>query len=249
MHFYTQQGEPRHYVPMTKDPSQLRPSRTTDAKKHSWVPSVTTILDIFDKPALANWKVDQHLQQAYELDPSEYTTPSEYMAEIKRLTREEMDKAPQAGTDMHEVIEAYFKGNIVPVEHTDLMLSIRELIEKETGWKATDFESEVYFAHPMGFAGQTDLRIRNDWVIDFKTKQTADKFKPGKMVYVDHERQLAAYRGGLEAPTANCANLFICLETGELDFHIHKEEKLQCGWGTFKDALSIWKRERFDSAF
>lgn len=54
MHFYTQTEngvEPKHYVPMAKEPSRTRPSRTTDAKKAAkegevWYPSVTGILDI-----------------------------------------------------------------------------------------------------------------------------------------------------------------------------------------------------------
>ena len=69
------------------------------------------------------------------------------------------------------------------------------------------------------------------------------------MAYPDHARQLAAYRVGLKMPDAHCANAFVCLETGEIDFHVHPEADLQRGWETFLDCLSIWKRENFNSEF
>jgi hypothetical protein len=223
----------------------LRPTRVADAKKNNWVPSVTTVMDVLNKPALINWKVEQHLAQAYKIHPLDYEY-KDWLSTVKRVTAEEMDKAPSAGSDFHTIIEQYFKGQDYPSEHQELLEAIRDLIEKETGVKESMFKSEVYFADPIGYAGQADL-LADEWVIDFKTKQTADKFKPGKMAYPDHARQLGAYRMGLGRPKA--ANLFICLETGELDFHVHSEADLQKGYNVFLHALQIWKIEKFDSSF
>ena len=94
--------------------------------------------------------------------------------------------------------------------------------------------------HPMGFGGQVDLH-NVQWVIDFKSKTTADKFKPGKMAYDEHRIQLSAYRIGLDMPTARCANVFISLEDGQVDFHEHTEAELDKGWRLFQHALSIWQ--------
>jgi len=98
------------------------------------------------------------------------------------------------------------------------------------------------------YGGQVDLIAPNaflidqpNWIIDYKTKQTADKFKPGKMVYDEHGMQLAAYRKGLKLPRARCANVFICLEDGQIDFHEHKEEELQKGWEMFQCCLKLWQ--------
>ena len=117
MHFYTKTAdgtiEPRHFVPMAKDPSRTRASRVTDAKKAAkngevWLPSVTTILNILDKPALINWKVDQHLDQAYRMAKEGQSLEGySWKQEVKARTSEEMDKAPKAGTAIHEVLEDY----------------------------------------------------------------------------------------------------------------------------------------------
>lgn len=255
MHFYTADGEPRHFVEMTSRPGELRPTRTADAKKNNWVPSVTTILNVLNKPALINWKVDQHLRQAWELR-NENLTIDEFFLEVKRLTELEMDKAPSAGTDLHDKLERFLL-NALPQDDDDYWLCLRVLDKIKEHTCRDDWQPERRFAHPFGFAGMVDLSTEPSskggenvgWVIDYKTKQFASKFKPGKMAYPDHHRQLAAYREGLGMPLARCANVFICLENGEIDFHEHSEADLQKGWATFHDALSIWRRENFDSRF
>ena len=252
MHFYTREGEPRYFVEMKTRPGELRPTRTSDAKKEGWVPSVTTILNMLDKPALINWRIDQHLIQAYKSLPGKYKIPEyvkdeeTYIRFIKDMTENEMDKAPKAGTDLHKLMEKYWPGEELAKEEISICKPIADAIIEKTG--QAQFGVEERFSHPSGFAGMVDL-FTDDWVIDYKTKQTADKFKPGKMAYPDHARQLAAYREGLGLPKANCANVFVCLENGEIDFHVHKEEDLQKGFATFMDCLSIWKRENYDSSW
>jgi hypothetical protein len=112
-HYYIQADkgvEPRHYVPMASRPDEMRPTRITDVRKW-WkadefvVPSVTTIQNVLAKDALVNWKIDQHLHEAWkdQADDSGSTWVSfpDYKTEIKRKTEIEMDKAPSAGTDFH----------------------------------------------------------------------------------------------------------------------------------------------------
>jgi len=98
MHFYTQTGEPRHFVEMKTRPGEVRPTRTTDAKKEGWVPSVTTILDVLGKPALIDWKIDQHLKQAYAFSKcstdkisvhGHLDTEEKYLRFIKDMTENE----------------------------------------------------------------------------------------------------------------------------------------------------------------
>lgn len=253
MHFYDRNGEPRHFVPM-KTKEGLRPTRINDAKKELWVPSVTTILNVLDKAALTGWKVNQHLLQAYKVKPDIFPSVDAYLAEVKRLTELEMDKAPSAGTDFHSLMEDFVNGDMSN-EHElwEMCHSVYWEIERATGFKNDDgtnhYATEIRFASTHGYGGCVDLSISNQWIIDYKTKQTADKFKPGKMAYPDHARQLAAYRYGLGVPKARCANVFVCLETGEADFHEHAEADLVRGWETFQDCLRIWKRENYDPAF
>lgn len=245
MHFYDINGEPRHFVEMKTKPGQLRPTRIADAKKAGWVPSVTTILNLLDKRALTDWKISEHLKVAYRVRPDIFPSADDYLSEVKRLTEIELDKAPSAGTDVHDSLEKFFLGEM-PENHIDICDSVWALISERCG--DIGWVPESRFVSPHGFGGMVDLS-NHQWIIDYKTKQTAEKFKPGKMAYPDHSRQLAAYRNGLGRPKSRCANIFICIETGELDFHEHSEEELSKGWETFLDCLNIWKRENYNPEF
>ena len=200
------------------------------------VPSVTTILNIYDKSGLNNWRIDQHLNQAYDLD-KENLTIEEYRKEIKRLTAIELDLAPSAGTDFHKLMEDFVSGNMKDDEDYTLCQKVYETILNETGSK--NFKAETNFSSEL-FGGQVDLH-NDDWIIDYKTKQTADKFKPNKMAYDDHSMQLSAYRDGLNS-FARCANVFVCLEKGKplIDFHIHNEKELERGKELFDLATKAW---------
>ena len=253
-HFYEKLTDgsvlPRHLVPMSSRPDELRPTRMTDVNK--WlkegrrvVPSVTTILNVLNKSGLNNWIVDQHLEQAYSIrnrdETNNFWDIERYVSEVKRLTELELDKAPSAGSDFHKMMDDY---SLNAADKTDplfpLFVSVMDaVIKKCDPDENKSFMCEKNFVSDLGYGGQIDL-IYEDWVIDYKTKQTAAKFKPGKMAYDDHRMQLAAYRKAV-APRAHCANVFVCLEDGQIDFHEHTEEELGRGWKLFEHALAIWK--------
>ena len=240
---------------MSSRPGELRPTRITDFRKwrkegRTVEPSVTTIQGILAKPQLTHWIIDQHLEQAWLLLNNEGRakrsfTVDEFYPEVKRLTELQLDKAPSAGSDLHKCMEDYDNrrlGNDHP------LFALCQKVHNEIASRLDDLDAayitEQNFVHELGFGGQVDLQIYtgNDvhWIFDYKTKQTKDKFKPGKMAYMDHYVQLAAYRKGLGLGKARCANIFICLEDGQIDFHEHKAEDLKKGWNIFKRCLEIW---------
>ena len=245
-HYYQQCDDgkviPMHYVEMTSRPGELRPTRISDVRKwwkegRQVVPSVTTILNVLDKPALVNWKVDQHLAQAWAMQTDHWDEETKWIAEVKRLTEIQLDIAPSAGTDVHKLLELFYSGQPIPIADTAMCDGVDKVIIDRTC--ADKWQPERNFVSD-GFGGQVDLS-GNGWLIDFKSKQSADKFKPGKMAYDDHRMQLAAYRMGLNMPTARCSNVFICLENGEVDFHEHTEAELDKGWKLFQHCLAIWQ--------
>lgn len=286
-HFYAQENGQvyaRHFVPIKSRPGEMRPTRITDVRKwwregENVVPSVTTILNVLDKAALVNWKVEQYLCTAasliLECGPDDLNcnsvlgNPETFVREVKYRTEMEMDKAPSAGTDVHKSLEDFMLGGEPAPEHYEICRNVEAVLKERCG--DVSWNCEERFVDARGFGGCADLMAddyreadhpdygphdrqmgglcsecakltrKNCWVIDYKTKQTADKFKPGKMVYPDHSRQLAAYREGLDIPDARCANVFICIETGEVDFHEHTEEQLSEGWEVFRRALEIWQ--------
>lgn len=252
-HFYekTDSGvEPRHFVSMASRPGELRPTRLTDARKAGWYPSVTTVMGMLDKPALNDWRVTEHLKVAYdwcnlwgkpkELSQS-YEDVNEWMREIKECTQEALDKAPKDGTDFHDSMEKYSKGLPVPEEHGRACYKAFARVLEETGVAAPNWINEESFVHPMGFAGKVDAHTQL-WCLDWKSKNTSDKWKPGKMAYPEMAMQLAAYRVGLGLDNARCANVFICLDGGMVEFYEWNEEELSRQWENFSDLLKIWLR-------
>lgn len=258
MHFYEQTKDgikPCHFVPMSKDPTRTRPSRVTDAKKAAkegrvWYASVTSVLNILDKPALVNWKVDQHLQTVYEylLHEGVQSDYDSFARVMKAKTQERLDLAPQAGTDIHKVLEDFAIYNIMPDDPTERVIcaNVADAILNKTGGTLAEFHCEKYFINKAhGYAGCADL-YSSGWVIDYKSKKEASKFHPGKMAYPEHSRQLAAYGNALCDENFKAANIFICLGTGEVDFHEHKPEAIEIGWLDFLDCLSIYKRNTYN---
>lgn len=241
---------PRHYIEMSSRPGELRPTRITDVKKW-WKegkkiePSVTNIQGILAKPQLTNWIIDQHLEQAYSLNPADYQSLDLWLDACHYKADTQMDKAPSAGSDLHKCMDDYDNrrlGNDHP------MFALCQKVHNEIASRLDDLDAayttEQNFVSELGYGGQVDLHIYtgNDvhLINDYKTKLTKDKFKPGKMAYMEHYVQLAAYRKGLGLDKARCANIFVCLEDGQIDFHEHKEEDLIKGWEIFKKCLEIW---------
>ncbi len=248
-HYYEKSGDkiiPQHYVPMATDPNRMRGTTIRDVKKwikegRKVVPSVTTILNVLDKPALVNWKVDQHIQTCYEMEFDKDVEFDSFKQDIKTETEQRLSLAPKAGTNFHNIMESYLKGIEVPPEFFRICVDVEEKIVSHCGDE--NFNTEVTIFNDIdNYAGQVDLSVGNDdeWVIDYKTKQFTDKFKPKRMAYPDHSRQLAAYRQWIN-PKARCANVFVCLEDGQVEFHEHKEADLELGWAVFHHSLQIWR--------
>lgn len=242
-HFYEKTAtgvEPRHFVPVQSRHGDLRPSTIRDAKKGGWYASVTTIQGMLDKPGLNNWRIDEHLKQAYKLSGN-YDSFEDWCAEVKRNTQEELDRAPQQGTDIHDSLEKWFATDYnVPTEHHIPCKNVRELIAQTFG-ADTIWHTEKPFVCDMGFAGKCDLS-NNSIVLDYKSKNTKDKWKPGKMHYPEMCMQLAAYRYGLGIPNARCFNLFVCIETGETELHEWDDADLERQFANFADLTRIWLR-------
>tara|TARA_S200002703_G_C3775014_1_gene238660 strand:- start:465 stop:1313 length:849 start_codon:yes stop_codon:yes gene_type:complete len=278
MHIYKQLDDgkiiPKHYTPYAKPRIEngqevLRPSTLSDFKK--WfkkgervAPSVTTILDIFAKHALTEWKINQHLDQAYyaylgainmpdHIPPIPHGEPDLYIKEIKRLTELQMNVAPSRGTDFHNDMERYTLGEIVINSEEDektlsVCQDVANLILEKTGKERRFWKPEINVYSDLGYAGQCDLFIPRDldshsWVIDYKTKQFAKQWKPKKMGYGDsHCAQLAAYGMELEpSGSFKAANIFVCLETGEIEWHEWSSEELIKWFEYFQLALDAWR--------
>lgn len=114
-HWYKRTGEPAYEI--ESKGGGLRPVTLRDARTMGLVPSVTTVLQVIDKPALTSWKVDKGIMAALTLPKLEGEADRKYLARIKADSGQQAKDAAEEGTRIHDAIEAHFKGNAVPEKY------------------------------------------------------------------------------------------------------------------------------------
>ncbi len=221
-HFYTQEGEPCYQVPNVSK-GGMRDTTIRDAKKLNLVKSVTTVLDVPDKPALARWKINQvflTLQRYEELDREwtncifddtskidpEHLEEMEEAYKIMLLPYDErwkavLYKSEQIGRDsaakghaLHDDLEKYYKtGFINPKTREFIQPVIDFMSERFAGVEWISEESFTSRKHQFG--GRVDMYSKQGIILDFKTKATDDIKK--MQAYETHHMQTAAYAVGL----------------------------------------------------
>jgi hypothetical protein len=232
-------GEPRYFVVGAN--GKERPTTLRDARKHGWVPGVSTIQRQAAAPGLQMWKERQVLLAALTLPRIDGEPEDAYLDRIIRDSGEQARKAAERGTQIHAAIQNYYETGFARSDTWPYVKGAKEALEKEFGEAA--WICEHSFAHPLGFGGKTDLHI-NSWrrlIGDAKTKEF-DSVDDKKLAWDDHAIQLAAYREGLRMPDAVCFNLFVSTTVpGLCHIHIWSEEEIQRGWKMFRSLLSYWQ--------
>lgn len=149
--------------------------------------------------------------------------------------------AAERGTAVHTAVESMYSG-VMHAEFAEHQAGVYREIEKEFG--ITEFQPEKAFAHDLGFGGKVDLFTPHyqdrGLVIDIKTKEFSD---PSKVAGFDeHMMQLAAYRVGLDLPSADCANVFVSVTVpGLVVINKWSQEDLARGWVMFQSLLTFWQ--------
>ena len=244
-HFYTQQGEPRHFQPDGKA-TTLR-----HARKQDLVPSVTGVLDITDKPGLTRYLLTQQLDAAWNTAgiEDEYKSVEHYKEwaeEVREKASQHSKQARDKGSAVHKALEDDANG-IEPEDYgflKDIVERVTEALDKEFGDKVRNLTPEATFSHKLGFGGAVDLSSP-ELILDYKYK--ADGLKK-RMVYDTLIGQLAAYRGGLGFHQAECGNVFI--SDTEVEIVMIPEKELVWGWQYFIMLLNLWKHiKKFDCGY
>jgi len=240
-HWYDRQGQPCYTIKGAN--GKIRNTTLRDARKHSYVPSVTEVMKVLAKPGLERWKLEQVKLAALTLPPVKGETLTEFSIRIDQDANQQSEDARNLGTDIHGAIERYFTGQAVN-EHDQIVYSLAEALKKEFGNQ--EWYSENSFAHPLGYGGKVDI-YSHDWVIDYKTKDFDEKDMKKKFSYDEHIMQLSAYRIGLGLPEANIANVFISrTHPGLIKVELHKKDKGE----DFIALLNYWQiAKSFDCAY
>lgn len=239
----------RFYDPSTKSPvfeivgsTTGKPRNPTirDARKHGWYPSVTSIIRVVSSSSLEAWKLNNLLSVAINTPRNEEETDEDYMDRISCDADLIADMAADRGKEIHAELSKAIKAGrydgddeCVKTSYANTCEYIKAL-EVVNGPLISKQVDDVFVCEDHMFAGSCDLWLLfhngKRVIIDFKTKDLKDDFKP----YFSYKLQLGGYDLGLfgcqydtelaiipidrktgksmycKIEERNCADLFLC---------------------------------------
>lgn len=217
------------------------------------VPSVTTILQVLDKPALPRWAAKSVAEFATANKNSWVNLPDDAAIDLlKGSPWRTRDRAAEAGTNAHEYCEALLNGEVsidAQFDPPGLGEAARNLrgILKAVQPQPLVIEGTVW-SHKYGYAGSFDGIHVIDGVI------TLVDLKTSTGVYSDYSIQLAAYKyaevilktDGSEVPVPPIEKCQIWHAPKEGSWSIVEMDVTEAEFGVFLAALEVfkWKSER-----
>jgi hypothetical protein len=144
-HWYRVDGSPCHEVP-NKAKGGNRPTTLTDARKLGLLPSVTTILDLLDKPQLNDWKLEQMTAEFCRrletiMPPGAQRDPSDVAHAVQDIVArnrddlhtelvdrafQQVEDAADAGTLIHKGVELALQGLAYEYDQPVLLPELKE---------------------------------------------------------------------------------------------------------------------------
>jgi hypothetical protein len=168
-HWYWPDGRPAYEVPGAR--RQLVNPDIRHARKLGLLPSVTTVMRVFAKPALERWLRTQYVMAALTLERHPYESDEGYMHRLDEDARAWTEKRANEGTAIHKAIEQAWRGDAYDQQYAEHVSKVM---------------------HALGEIGP-------DFVGDFKTKDTLEGKTERMLFFDEHVMQLAAYRAGIAA--------------------------------------------------
>lgn len=224
-HWYRPDGTSCHTVPNKSKPGESRATSLTDARKLGLLPSVTTILDILDKPQLTDWKMEQvtsefhrrigviangreHADIAVAVLDIAHRAFDELHADICERAFQQVEDAADAGKLIHRAAELVLSGDLYNEDEQVFLPELKERFPMKTFIEPIRSFVREHDIHPTGhevkvvnlvhgYAGTGDLPMTCKRGIGFGDWKTR-KTKPGRPVkaYDTQLMQIGAYHGG-----------------------------------------------------
>lgn len=240
-HYYWPDGRPAYTFPKV-DGSGDTPTTIRHARKHLLLPSVTTILKILEKPALTAWKIEQAVN-AVLTSPRVADEPLDaFVSRVLGRDREqeqEMQKARDLGTDIHDALENMVSGKTMLVMPDAMQKPVEAAYAECRKFGRCVWAEKVLTG--TGYAGRADCLFEDEnavTLVDFKTTK-----KLPKASYDEHKLQLSAYAktlGNTGNKLIRTANIYISTSEPWLvsvDVHSNWEEAYENG---FKPLQRAW---------
>jgi hypothetical protein len=236
-HWYKADGSPFHKVPYKdkKREGELRDVTLSDAKKHDAWRSVTTIIDLVNKPHLNAWSKNQVIYAIHNNPRMSHETDLEHEARLVKAADKYRDESSEWGSQIHDAIHLSAMGQPVEFMFQPYVQAVRAALARK-GFTLEDAQTEISFCCSKGFGGTIDLLYRPMAILDIKTKKKP--FEKGqKLAYDNHCMQLAAYRWAACTPEADCYNVFVDIDA-EVRLHKWEEKDLQWNLKRFRHLLA-----------
>ena len=241
-HWYDRDGEPRYTIKGAN--GKERKTTFRDAKKNGYVPSVTTVIDILDKPSLNVWKVNKALEASISLQRKDDETDSGFINRCKQEYQKIGSTAASEGTKIHALIEEGFLNKTTNKTYEVVQDYLDKSFPNEQ-WIAEDS-----FCSSLGYGGKIDLYSKSGIFVDFKTKDYLKGKKPSSLAFDSYGMQLSAYGQGCGFDKIKRVSIFIDRQEptfilGHVWDDTHNKHKEM-----FNSLLTYWKLvKNYDPSF
>jgi hypothetical protein len=239
-HYYLKTGENCH--------GTLR-----EARKAGAFPSVTTIINLLNKPGLINWQLQKAVLSSLTLPRLDGESDTDFAKRVVHDMGIETSAAAEKGTAVHALAEQVMAKQPRP-QLSDEMLPFWLALEKWRDEKITKVYNQEFVVvnEQDGYAGRCDMTAEHkDYgtvIVDFKTR---GRSKPvgKKTVGIIPTRegdilQLGAYRHGTfadeEASDVVCLSVLIDNQTGEITEHAWTCAEAVKGYEMFCHLANAW---------
>jgi hypothetical protein len=249
-HYYDVDGTPRHTIIGTTT-GRERKTTVRDAKKHGWLPSVTTVLrgGIPQPRALENWRLNGVVQHALTTERRQDESDEEYLSRIVSDWQESMSYAPDVGSEVHAAIAHYLDTGCSYVTATSEDATPAR--DAAIQWCDANVHRVLATEHTVvdtyyGFAGTVDaIVVLTDGtlaVVDWKTQTPRDK----TAIRDEWLYQHAAYSQALmsawhtdDVPAS--INVVLPLDGREAVEQRWSDAEVERGWQIFRSALRTYR--------
>lgn len=217
----------------------------------TWVPGVTTVLGVLNKPAIAKWAASQVAEYVADhrdtIDALHAAGRGPLVAALKEIPWQRRDDAASRGTRLHDFADQIVRGVEVDVPD-ELVPVVENVVRFMDEWAIEPvLVEQVVASRTHRYAGTLDLIARYRHPATGATGCAIWDYKSGKRIYASTAFQLAAYAGaefygerGDEHPLPKVDSAF--------GVHIRADDydvvPLPLGVGIFREFLTI--REAFD---